>query len=226
MLGGSDQVASTDDATLMFSGSLAEISAIFSSISFMGDKEYVGLDTVTVILTDDAGAFTVNNIGFVVTNVNDPPTAISMIVDVAVDANDAPMRLGAPWINVVDVDGDALTAQVRLVNGGGVLSLQIPPGVTSSVVETTLIEVTGSPLAVEAALNAVLFEPSIPQDFGVSELQVLFSVSDGIGVPASGGLSIFVIIGEFVGSSAGERRDSYGGRKGRSRCLTSLASLT
>src|SRR4029434_7424997 len=100
-------------STLTLSGTQAQINAALASISYQGNANFNGADTLTVLSTDANGATDSDTVAITVSSVNDGPlNAVPGAQTVNEDTS-----LSISGVSVNDVDGNLATTQLSVTNG-------------------------------------------------------------------------------------------------------------
>jgi VCBS repeat-containing protein len=142
-----------DSGDVTLSGSLADINATLASVTYQGNLNFNGTDTLTVLSTDTDSETDSDTVTINVNAVNDDPTnAGSLPSDVTV-TEDASSNVDLSAINVSDVDdaGGDLTVTLTTSTGGN-LSAAAGAGITIGGTSTALT-LTGSQGDLNAYLN-------------------------------------------------------------------------
>ena len=180
----------TDDAEMTFQGTLADINGALAGLSFAGDLDFNGDETVAVLANDlgntGSGGPLVSGNAIVidVLAVNDPPS-VSVPGTQFVDEDEEIVIMGVA-VDDVDVDEGGGTLEITLSAGNGLLSLETVEGLSFQVGDGVLdpsMVFTGSVTDVGAALANLLYLGD-PNYFG--DDQVSITVSD-MGNTGSGG---------------------------------------
>jgi Bacterial Ig domain len=100
-------------STLTISGSQADINATLASLTYQGDLNFNGADSLQVVSTDSAGTplSDTDNVAITVSAVNDAPNATD---DVMNTSQDTPVSLD---VTTNDSDVDSATLTVTQING-------------------------------------------------------------------------------------------------------------
>jgi len=153
----------TNDSTMVFTGSIADINAALDGLTFLPNVNYNG-SAVISLTTNDQGAPAGSETSIIsidITPVNDPP---GNHLPATVDINDGqPLTFSADHGNqiwVSDVDSPILRIELTAVNG--TISLGGTTGITfiSGGNGTSSLIFVGSVDDINAALNGLLFTPS------------------------------------------------------------------
>ena len=149
-------------STLTLSGSQADINATLASLSYQGNGNFVGADTLTVLSTDSNTATDSDNVGVTVTQVNDAPVltasggatgyteqAIATVIDGAMTLVDPDGFDGADPSDqftatvqitgnyqVGDILGFANTAKIQGNVVGDLLTLSVIGGQTATIADS------------------------------------------------------------------------------------------
>jgi hypothetical protein len=171
------------DNTMTFTGTVADINAALNGLTYQGNLNYNGPDTLSITTVDNGNTgsggtkIAGNILSINVDAVNDAPTATNLTQSLILDEDAAatPLFTAAPV--VADVDSATVTTTLTLDAAAGVL-LGAGAGVLAGGILTYTI--TGSPAAMNAALAAVTFDSA--QDFnGAASVGV--TVDDGLSGP-------------------------------------------
>ena len=92
-------------STLTLSGTQAQINAALASISYQGNADFNGADTLTVLSTDGNGATDSDTVAITVSSVNDGP--VNTVPGAQTVNEDTALSIGGVSVN--DVDGNLST---------------------------------------------------------------------------------------------------------------------
>ena len=106
--GASISAGANGSSTLTLSGTLAQINAALASLSYQGNADFNGGDTLTVLSTDANGATDSDSVAITVTSVNDGP--VNTVPGAQTVNEDTSLSIGG--ISVKDVDGNLATTQL------------------------------------------------------------------------------------------------------------------
>ena len=142
-------------STLTLSGTQAQINAALASISYQGNADFNGADTLTVLSTDGNGATDSDTVAITVSSVNDGPMNT---VPGAQTVNEDTL-LALAGVSVNDVDGNLASTQVSVNNG--VLNVSLAGGATISAGAngSTTLTLSGT----QAQINAALASSQLPR---------------------------------------------------------------
>jgi VCBS repeat-containing protein len=186
-------VTGNGTATITIAGTAAEINAALAALSYTGNLNFNGADTLT-IATSDGSAINTDTIAITVNAVNDAPALI--VSPNATFVENAVPELLSPSVGLADLDDSNLEfASVQITDGsfagdGDVLTVG---GLTSGTVvgitftwdptlHALILNGTSSVGNYQALLQAVEFQSTSdnPTDFGTSpERTLTWTVSDG-----------------------------------------------
>ena len=170
-----------DSATLTISGTQAEVNATLASLSYQGNQDFNGGDTLTVLSTDATTGTPLTDTNTVTINVNpiddDPINTVPGAQTVAEDT--ALSFTGANLISVTDADDNLASTQLTVVEG--TLNVTLSGSATISVGgnDSASLTISGS----EADINATLASLSYQGDLnfnGADTLTVLSTDSTGV----------------------------------------------
>ena len=95
------------------SGTQAQINAALASLSYQGNADFNGADTLTVLSTDANGATDSDAVAITVSSVNDGP--VNTVPGAQAVNEDTALSIAG--ISVNDVDGNLSTTQLTVTNG-------------------------------------------------------------------------------------------------------------
>jgi hypothetical protein len=183
----------TADATMIFTGTLADVNAALDGMSFLPTPSYSGPASLQII-TDDlgntgaGGALTdTDTIGIVVGAVNDAP--VNNVPAAQATNEDTPLifsAAGGNSISVSDLDAGLNPLQITLTATGGTLTLGGGAGLTFVAGDGTAdaaMTFVGTLAEINAALDGMAFLPNANYS-GAASLQI---TSDDQGNTGSGG---------------------------------------
>ncbi len=156
----------TDDASLVFTGSLTDINTALATLSYKGDLNYVGTDTLNVTVNDQGntgsgGALQdTGSVDIDVLAVNDQPT-LTLPADTSVSEDTS---LAISGIAIADVDAASGALQVTLSVSNGTLTLGDTTGLTFSTGDGTddaSLVFTGSLTDINTALTTLSYQGNL-----------------------------------------------------------------
>ena len=179
--------------TITFSGSVAEVNTALDGLSYLGNVNFNGTDSLVIQVNDQGntgtgGALIVSdNVDITVTAVNDAPTATNLS---AAETYTEDTALNLTNIVVSDVDSTNTTVTLTLSDvGAGALSTANSNGVMSTFVGGVWTA-SGAIVDVNTLLAGVIFNPTLNYN---SDFDIATSVSDGFS-PAVPGTKSFTAI--------------------------------
>ena len=105
--------------TLTLSGTQAQINAALATISYQGNLNFNGADTLTVLSTDSNGVTDSDAVAITVNAVNDGP--VNTVPGAQSVNEDTALSIGGVSVN--DVDGNLSTTRLTVTNGAVTVSL-------------------------------------------------------------------------------------------------------
>src|SRR5262245_65099951 len=100
-------------STLTLSGTQAQINAALASISYQGNLNFNGAETLTVLSTDTNGATDSDAVAITVSSVNDGP--VNTVPGAQTVNEDTALSIAGVSVN--DVDGNLSTTRLTVSNG-------------------------------------------------------------------------------------------------------------
>ncbi|MDT3778358.1 DUF4347 domain-containing protein [Nitrospira sp. MA-1] len=114
-------------SSLTLSGSEADINATLASVSYQGNLNYTGADTLTVTSTDGNSATDVDMVGITVTGVNDAPVLTSDGGGPTAAVNAPENQTGVTTVTATDVDLPADTLTYTITGGADAARFSLDP---------------------------------------------------------------------------------------------------
>jgi VCBS repeat-containing protein len=165
-------------STLTLSGTQAQINAALASLSYQGNADFNGADTLTVLSTDANGATDSDPVAITVTSVNDGPMNT---VPGAQSVNEDTV-LAIAGVSVNDVDGNLATTQLSVANGTLNVSLAGGATVSAGANGSSTLTLSGTQAQINAALASLSYQGNA--DFnGADTLTVLSTDANGAPTP-------------------------------------------
>ncbi len=175
-------------STLTLSGTQAQINAALASISYQGNADFNGSDTLTVLSTDANGATDSDAVSITVTSVNDGP--VNTVPGARTVNEDAALAFtGGNTISVNDVDGNLSTTQLTVTSGAVTVSLAGGATISAGANGSTTLTLSGTQAQINAALATVIYQGNA--DFNGSDTLTVLS-TDGNGITDSDAIAITV----------------------------------
>ncbi len=156
----------SDDASLVFTGSLTDINTALATLSYQGNLNYVGTDTLNVTVNDQGntgsgGALQdTGSVDIDVLAVNDQPT-LTLPADTSVNEDTS---LAISGIAIADVDAASSALQVTLEVSNGTLTLGDTTGLTFSTgdgSDDASLVFTGSLTDINTALATLSYQGNL-----------------------------------------------------------------
>ncbi|MCP4989484.1 MAG: hypothetical protein GY928_26545, partial [Colwellia sp.] len=161
-------------STLTISGSEADINATLASLSYQGNSDFNGTDTLTTVSTDSDGVplSDTDATTITVSAVNDEP--VNTVPATASVAEDTALAMsGANLISVTDVDGNLASTQLTVGNGTLSVSLSGAATISAGANASSTLTISGS----EADINATLASLSYQGNSDFNGTDTLTTVS-------------------------------------------------
>jgi hypothetical protein len=182
----------TSDGTMTFRGTVAEVNAALSGLTYLGDANYNGPDTLQITTNDlsntgDGGPLSdTDSIAITVIGVNDAPTIAGPSSTVTVNSAAFPFN-GGNTISIGDIDISTGLATVTLTvsDAGGILEVSTLTGLTavSGNGTSNVLTFTGTLADVNSSLATLTYSPTDVD--GTGTLTVLVSDNGNTGVDPS-----------------------------------------
>jgi VCBS repeat-containing protein len=181
----------TGSATFTLSGSTADINATLATLSYQGDLNFNGTDTLSILTTDGGGLTDSDSFDIVVDAVNDDPfDAGSVPSDITV-AEDISSDVDLSSIDIQDVDDAGSPLTVRLTTStGGNLTATASAGITISTNGTGQITLAGTQGVLNTYLNNasnIQYLHGTPNTFGGDADTIQVEISDNGNTGSGGG---------------------------------------
>ena len=161
-------------STLTLSGTQAQINAALASLSYQGNAEFNGADTLTVLSTDANGATDSDAVAITVSSVNDGP--VNTVPGAQTVNEDTALAIGG--ISVNDVDGNLATTQLTVTNGALNVSLAGGATISAGANGSSTLTLSGTQAQINAALASLSYQGNA--DFnGADTLTVVSTDANG-----------------------------------------------
>ncbi|HEX2401458.1 MAG TPA: Ig-like domain-containing protein, partial [Mycobacterium sp.] len=157
----------TDSITI--TGTAAQINTALLGLSYIGNLNFNGADTLTVATTD-ATAIDINTIAITVNPVNDAP--VNTVPSAQSVAEDTALPIAG--VSVADVDGGTLTTTLSV--SSGTLNVIAVPGVSGN--GSASVTITGTAAQINAALAGLSYTGN--PDFNGADTLTVATSDDGI----------------------------------------------
>jgi hypothetical protein len=172
-------------STLTLSGTQAQINAALASLSYQGNANFNGADTLTVLSVDSSGVTDSDSVAITVTSVNDGP--VNALPGAQIVAEDTPLAIGGLSIN--DVDGNLTSARLTVTNGTLNVSLAGGATISAGANGSSTLTLSGSQAQINAALASLTYQGNA--DFTGGDTLVVVS-TDANGATDSAAVAITV----------------------------------
>jgi Domain of unknown function (DUF4394)/Bacterial Ig domain/FG-GAP-like repeat/FG-GAP repeat len=159
----------TADAKMVFTGTIADINAALNGLSYKGDQDFNGLDSLSISINDQGhngsgGSMSASDsFDIEVSTVNDPPVN-TVPGDQTVNEDTALVFTGSNAISISDVDAGDSAVKVTLTATNGVLTLSGITGLTFTTGDGTgdaSMTFTGKISDINAALTGLKFQGNL-----------------------------------------------------------------
>ena len=172
-------------STLTLSGTQAQINAALASLSYQGNADFNGADTLTVLSTDANGSTDSDAVAITVSSVNDGP--VNTVPGAQTVNEDTALPIGG--ISVNDADGNLSTTQLTVANGALNVSLAGGATISAGANGSSTLTLSGTQAQINAALASLSYQGNA--NFNGSDTLTVLS-TDGNGVTDSDAISITV----------------------------------
>ncbi|MCL6264833.1 Ig-like domain-containing protein, partial [Craterilacuibacter sp. RT1T] len=166
--------------TLTLSGTQAQINAALATLSYKGNANFNGSDTLTMLSKDSAGTplSDSDTVGITVTPVNDAPVnTVPIAQTVAEDVAQA-----ITGLSVNDVDGNLASTQLSVANGTLTISLVGGATISGGANGSGTLTLSGTQAQINAALATLSYKGNA--NFNGSDTLTMLS-KDSAGTPLS-----------------------------------------
>ena len=172
-------------STLTLSGTQAQINAALASISYQGNLNFNGSDTLTVLSTDANGATDSDAVSITVSSVNDGP--VNTLPGAQTVNEDTSLSISGVSVN--DVDGNLSTTQLTVTNGAVTVSLAGGATISAGANGSSTLTLSGTQAQINAALASLSYQGNL--NFNGSDTLTVLS-TDANGATDSDAVSITV----------------------------------
>ena len=172
-------------STLTLSGTQAQINAALASLSYQGNLNFNGRDTLTVPTTDAQRATDSDAVAITVSSVNDGP--VNTVPGAQTVNEDTALSIGGVSVN--DVDGNLSTTQLTVTNGAVNVSLAGGATISAGANGSSTLTLSGTQAQINAALASLGYQGNLNFN-GADTLTV--PTTDGNGVTDSDAVAITV----------------------------------
>ena len=161
-------------STLTLSGTQAQINAALASISYQGNADFNGPDTLTVLSTDGNGVTDSDAVAITVGAVNDGP--VNAVPGAQTVNEDTVLSIGGLSVN--DVDGNLSTTQLTVTNGALNVALAGGATISAGANGSSTLTLSGTQAQINAALASLSYQGN-PDFNGADTLTVLSTDANG-----------------------------------------------
>jgi VCBS repeat-containing protein len=167
--GGGAAIGGNGSGSVTISGSAAQINSALAALSYRGNLDFAGADTLT-ITTSDGALNDIDTVPITVNAVNDPPVnTVPAPQSVAEDTT-----LPIPGLSVADVDGTVLTTTLTVASGTLTIPLRGGGLITGN--GTNSLVINGTATQINNALATLHYHGNL--DFNGSDTLTV-TTSDG-----------------------------------------------
>ncbi|HEX4954029.1 MAG TPA: cadherin domain-containing protein, partial [Thermoanaerobaculia bacterium] len=143
--------------TLTLAGTQAQINAALATISYQGNLNFTGADTLTVTSTDSNAVVDTDTVALTVTSVNDAPA--NVVPGPQTVAEDTALSIAG--VSVTDVDGNLATTQLTVGNGTVTVSLAGGATISAGANGTGTLTLAGTQAQINAALATISYQGNL-----------------------------------------------------------------
>jgi hypothetical protein len=185
----------TADATMAFSGTLANVNAALASLTYTPTADYFGSASITVTTLDTSGLGATATLPIEVTETPNDPPSLTMWGDEDCEEAGGTVQLDNAF-TVADADDATLEVTIDVQGGDdATLTLAGTTGLTFTVGDgtaDTAMTFSGTPSAINTALRGSVFTAG-PESEATQEAAILVTVSDGTNTPVEGETAVFIV---------------------------------
>ncbi|MGJ3245093.1 MAG: tandem-95 repeat protein [Elainellaceae cyanobacterium] len=190
-----------NSSTITLTGSLSAINTALAGLSYTGNSNFNGGDTLTITADDKGNVGTggsqvvVENVPITVTPVNDAPTLVAPGTTQTISTNTSLTFSGATAISIDDVadlsnsGADTFTVTLDATRGGtayGTLIVKTGSGATVTGDNTANVTIAGTKAQVNAALDGLQYVPADYNSEAVVNLAITVDDNANGGTAVSG----------------------------------------
>ena len=146
-----------DSNTLTLSGTQTDINATLASLSYQGNLNFIGSDTLTVTSTDANSATDVDTVDITVSNVNDAP--VNTVPGAQTVNEDASLAIGG--ISVADADDNLSTVQLAVTNGTLNVTLSGAASISAGTNDSGTLTLSGTQTDINATLASLSYQGNL-----------------------------------------------------------------
>ena len=172
--GASISAGANGSSTLTLSGTQAQINAALATLSYQGNADFSGSDTLTLLSTDSSGATDSDAVAITVTSINDGP--VNTVPGAQTVNEDSALSIGGLSVN--DVDGNLASTQVSVANGALSVSLAGGATISAGANGSSTLTLSGTQAQINAALASISYQGNANFN-GADTLTVLSTDANG-----------------------------------------------
>src|SRR5204863_299786 len=155
--GATISAGANNSSTLTLSGTQAQINAALASLSYQGNLNFNGSDTLTVLSTDANAVTDSDTVAITVTSVNDAP--VNTVPAVPTLRSSTPLSIAGITVN--DVDGNLSTTKLTVTNGTLNVSLVGGATITSGANSSWTLTLSGTQAQINASLASLSYQGNL-----------------------------------------------------------------
>src|SRR5262245_44154862 len=161
-------------STLTLSGTQAQINAALASISYQGNLNFNGAETLTVLSTDSNGATDSDAVSITESSVNDSP--VNAVPGAQKVNEDTALSISGVSVNAVD--GNRANARLPVSNGRVTVSLAGGATISAGANNSSTLTLSGTQAQINAALASLTYQGNLNFN-GADTLAVLSTDANG-----------------------------------------------
>src|SRR5204862_1826176 len=153
----SSDLGANSSSTLTLSGTQAQINAALASLSYQGNLNFNGSDTLTVLSTDANAVTDSDTVAITVTSVNDVP--VNTVPGAKTVNEDTSLSIAGVSVN--DVDGNLSTTKLTVTNGTLNVSLAGGATISAGANSSATLTLSGTQAQINAALASLSYQGTL-----------------------------------------------------------------
>src|SRR6185312_14246326 len=172
--GATISAGANSSSTLTLSGTQAQINAALASLSYQGNLNFNGADTLTVLSTDGNAVTDSDSVAITVSSVNDAP--VNAVPGAQTVNEDTALSISGVSVN--DVDGNLSTTRLTVASGTVSVSLAGGATISAGANGSSTLTLSGTQAQINAALATLSYQCSANFN-GADTLTVLSTDANG-----------------------------------------------
>ena len=152
--GASISAGANGSSTLTLSGTQAQINAALASLSYQGNLNFNGADTLTVLSTDSNAVTDSDSVAITVSSVNDVP--VNTVPGAQTVNEDTALSISGVSVN--DVDGNLSTTRLTVASGTVSVSLAGGATISAGANASSTLTLSGTQAQINAALASITYQ--------------------------------------------------------------------